>query len=170
VEASLTGHLVFSTLHTNSAAETVTRLLDLGIDPVSFSDAFLGVLAQRLVRTLCEKCKQPYTPDEQELTLIRRYYGEQYFAELSVDPAAGALQKAVGCPACDHTGYRGRTGIHELLVSTPKMKDLIYHTATADDIQKLALAEGMRTLMQDGIAKMFKGQTDLPQIRRVASA
>jgi len=169
VEASLTGHLVFSTLHTNSAAETVTRLLDLGIDPVSFSDAFLGVLAQRLVRTLCEKCKQPYQPEAQELTLVRRYYGEEHFAELNVDPATLMLQKATGCPACDNSGYRGRTGIHELLVSTPKMKDLIYHKATADELQKLAMAEGMRTLMQDGIAKMFKGQTDLSQIRKVAT-
>src|SRR3569832_350802 len=82
VEASLTGHLVFSSLHTISAAETVTRLLDLGIDPISFSEAVLGVRAQRLVRTLCEKCKQTYTPDADELTLIRRYYGEEHFAEL----------------------------------------------------------------------------------------
>lgn len=169
VEASLTGHLVFSTLHTNSAAETVTRLLDLGIDPVSFSDAFLGVLAQRLVRTLCEKCKQPYNPNSEELTLVRRYYGEEHFAELKVDPATATFQKAIGCPACDNTGYRGRTGIHELLVSSPRMKDLIYHKATADEIQKLSVSEGMRTLMQDGIAKMFKGQTDLTQIRKVAA-
>jgi type II secretory ATPase GspE/PulE/Tfp pilus assembly ATPase PilB-like protein len=169
VEASLTGHLVFSTLHTNSAAETVTRLLDLGIDPVSFSDAFLGVMAQRLVRTLCDKCKQPYTPDQEELTLIRRYYGEENFAELKVDPASASLHKAVGCPACNNTGYRGRTGIHELLISSHAMKDLIYHKATADEIQKLSMAEGMRTLMQDGIAKMFKGQTDLAQIRKVAA-
>ena len=169
VEASLTGHLVFSTLHTNSAAETVTRLLDLGIDPISFSDAFLGVLAQRLVRTLCDKCKQPYTPEEEELILIRRYYSEERFAELKVDPATATLQKAVGCPACDNTGYRGRTGIHELLVSSHTMKDLIYHKATADEIQKLSIVEGMRTLMQDGIAKMFKGQTDLAQIRKVAA-
>lgn len=169
VEASLTGHLVFSTLHTNSAAETVTRLLDLGIDPISFSDAFLGVLAQRLVRTLCDKCKQPYHPDEQELTIIRRYYGEEQFDELKVNPATATLQKATGCPACDNTGYRGRTGIHELLVSSHSMKDLIYHKATADAIQKLSMKEGMRTLMQDGIAKMFKGQTDLAQIRKVAA-
>jgi type II secretory ATPase GspE/PulE/Tfp pilus assembly ATPase PilB-like protein len=170
VEASLTGHLVFSTLHTNSAAETVTRLLDLGIDPVSFSDAFLGVLAQRLVRTLCDKCKQAYTPDAEELTLIRRYYGEEHFAELKVDPAKITLQKAIGCPACNNSGYRGRTGIHELLVSSNTMKDLIYRKATADEIQKLSMSEGMRTLMQDGIAKMLKGQTDLTQIRKVAAA
>jgi type II secretory ATPase GspE/PulE/Tfp pilus assembly ATPase PilB-like protein len=169
VEASLTGHLVFSTLHTNSAAETITRLLDLGIDPISFSDAFLGVLAQRLVRTLCEKCKQPYHPDAEELTLITRYYGEEYFAELKVDPATVNLQKAVGCPACDNTGYRGRTGIHELLVSSHTIKELIYHKGTAEEIQKMSMKEGMRTLMQDGISKMFLGQTDLAQIRKVAA-
>ena len=169
VEASLTGHLVFSTLHTNSAAETVTRLLDLGIDPVSFSDAFLGVLAQRLVRTLCEKCKQTYRPDEAELTLIRRYYGEEHFAEVCADPATATLHKAVGCPACDNSGYRGRTGIHELLVTSRGIKELIYHKGTADQIQTLSMQEGMRTLMQDGIAKMFKGQTDLVQVRKVAA-
>ena len=128
------------------------------------------MLAQRLVRTLCDKCKQDYKPDEEELTLIRRYYGEEHFAELKVNPSSVTLQKAVGCPTCNNSGYRGRTGIHELLVSTPKMKDLIYRKATADEIQKLAMAEGMRTLMQDGIAKMFKGQTDLAQIRKVAAA
>src|SRR3569833_3133844 len=169
VEASLTGHLVFSTLHTNSAAETVTRLLDLGIDPISFSDAFLGVLAQRLVRTLCEKCKQTYTPDADELTLIRHYYGEEHFAELCPDPAKVTLFKAVGCPACDNTGYRGRTGIHELLVTSRGIKELINHKGTADEIQTLSMKEGMRTLMQDGIAKMFKGQTDLAQVRKVAA-
>jgi len=169
VEASLTGHLVFSTLHTNSAAETVTRLLDLGIDPVSFSDAFLGVLAQRLVRTLCEKCKQTYRPDEAELTLIRRYYGEEHFAEVCADAATATLHKAVGCAACDNSGYRGRTGIHELLVTSRGIKELIYHKGTADQIQTLSMQEGMRTLMQDGIAKMFKGQTDLVQVRKVAA-
>lgn len=169
VEASLTGHLVFSTLHTNSAAETVTRLLDLGIDPVSFSDAFLGVLAQRLVRTLCEKCKQSYQPDGDELTLIRRYYGEEHFSDICADPAKVTLYKAMGCPACDNSGYRGRTGIHELLVTSRGIKDLIYRKATADEIQRLSMQEGMRTLMQDGIAKMFKGQTDLVQVRKVAA-
>ena len=101
--------------------------------------------------------------------MIRRYYGEENFAELKVDPTTASLHKAVGCPACNNTGYRGRTGIHELLISSHAMKDLIYHKATADEIQKLSMAEGMRTLMQDGIAKMFKGQTDLAQIRKVAA-
>ncbi len=169
VEASLTGHLVFSTLHTNSSAETITRLLDLGIDPISFSDAFLGVMAQRLVRTLCEKCKKPYQPDVDELTLIRRYYGEEHFAEICPDSSKATLYKAPGCPACDGTGYRGRTGIHELLVSSRGIKDLIYHKGTAEELQALSMKEGMRTLMQDGITKMFKGQTDLAQVRKVAA-
>lgn len=169
VEASLTGHLVFSTLHTNSSAETITRLLDLGIDPISFSDAFLGVMAQRLVRTLCEKCKKPYQPDVDELTLIRRYYGEEHFAEVCPDPGKATLYKAPGCPACDGTGYRGRTGIHELLVSSRGIKELIYHKGTAEELQALSMKEGMRTLMQDGITKMFKGQTDLAQVRKVAA-
>lgn len=169
VEASLTGHLVFSTLHTNSSAETITRLLDLGIDPISFSDAFLGVMAQRLVRTLCEKCKKPYQPDADELTLIRRYYGEEHFAEVCPDPGKATLYKAPGCPACDGTGYRGRTGIHELLVSSRGIKELIYHKGTAEELQALSMKEGMRTLMQDGITKMFKGQTDLAQVRKVAA-
>ncbi len=169
IEASLTGHLVFSTLHTNSAAETVTRLLDLGINPVSFSDALLGVLAQRLVRTLCEKCKQAYHPDAGELKLIERYYGEEYFSELNINPETVSLYKAVGCEDCGGVGYRGRVGIHELLVTTQGMKDLIYHKANAADIHQLSMQEGMRTLMQDGILKMFKGMTDLVQLRKVAA-
>ncbi|HHM05664.1 MAG TPA: GspE/PulE family protein [Gammaproteobacteria bacterium] len=168
VEASLTGHLVFSTLHTNSAAETVTRLLDLGIDPVSFSDALLGVMAQRLVRTLCDKCKEAYHPDDEELTLLQRYYGEERYDELKVG-GKPALYKAVGCTHCGGSGYLGRTGIHELLVTSPTLKDLIYHKATAAEIEKLSIGEGMRTLMQDGIAKLFQGQTDLAQVRKVAT-
>lgn len=169
VEASLTGHLVFSTLHTNSAPETLTRLLDMGIDPISFSDALLGVLAQRLVRTLCKECKQTYTPEAEEVQLLQRYYGEKDFAELKVDPAQVKLYRAVGCDKCGGTGYRGRTGVHELLVASPEMKELIYRRATAAEIKALAMQQGMRTLMQDGIVKLLKGQTDLAQVRRVAA-
>ncbi|MGD8514849.1 MAG: GspE/PulE family protein, partial [Granulosicoccaceae bacterium] len=169
VEASLTGHLVFSTLHTNSAPETLTRLLDMGIDPVSFSDALLGVLAQRLVRTLCSDCKQTYTPEAEEFQLLQRYYGEEVFGELNVDRANLKLYRAVGCDRCGGTGYRGRTGVHELLVSTHEMKELIYRRATASEIKELAVQQGMRTLMQDGIVKLLKGQTDLAQVRRVAA-
>lgn len=169
IEASLTGHMVFSTLHTNSAAETVTRLLDMGIDPISFSDALLGVLAQRLVRTLCDKCKQAYQPTTREIESLIHYYGEQYFDELNVDRAGLTLYKAKGCEHCAGSGYRGRTGVHELLVSSPEMIELIYKNATAGEIHSLSVQQGMRTLMQDGIAKLLRGQTDIEQIMKVAS-
>ncbi|MCB0335797.1 MAG: Flp pilus assembly complex ATPase component TadA [Bdellovibrionales bacterium] len=108
VEASLTGHVVFSTLHTNSAAETVTRLLDLGLDPVSFSDALLGVLAQRLVRTLCKECKESYVLEQEEYDTIKRYYGEEFFDELGIKVGETELfQKGSGCSNCNNSGYRG---------------------------------------------------------------
>jgi len=169
IEASLTGHLVFSTLHTNSATETLTRLLDLGIDPVSFSDALLGVLAQRLVRTLCADCKERYTPDEDEFNLLKRYYGEDAFDELGLVRENVELYRATGCKKCGDSGYRGRTGVHELLVATPSLKEMVYRRATASELKDMAASEGMRTLMQDSIAKLLKGQTDLAQVRRVVS-
>ncbi len=146
----------------------MVRLLDLGIDPVNFSDALLGVLAQRLVRTLCDACKQPYTPDEEELRLLARYYREDLFPELGVNADDLTLYRAGGCDKCAETGYRGRTGVHELLVATPRMKELIYGRAGASELAELAMQEGMRTLMQDGIAKLINGQTDLAQVRKVA--
>lgn len=167
VEASLTGHLVLSTLHTNSAPETITRLLDLGIDPISFSDALLGVLAQRLVRTLCPSCKKPYLASADEIALLQRRYGE-HSAELNLSEKV-KLHKAVGCEECNHTGYRGRTGIHELLISTPEMREKIYQGATVSDIRAQAEADGMRSLMQDGIEKVLKGDIDFDQLRRVTA-
>lgn len=170
IEASLTGHLVLSTLHTNSAPETVTRLLDLGVDPMNFADALLGVLAQRLMRTLCSACKQPYQPDAHEIQQLMHAYGEAQFAELGVDPGTLQLYKAVGCEKCGNTGYRGRTGIHELLQSTPAMRELIFTKASVAEIRDLAVKEGMRTLLQDGVAKVVLGQSDLSQLYRVASS
>lgn len=169
VEASLTGHLVFSTLHTNSAAETVVRLLDLGIDPVSFSDALLGVLAQRLVRMLCAECKQSYRPSEEDITLIKRYYGEQYWPELNINTAELTLYKAVGCNTCNNTGYKGRMGIHELLIASRPLKEAIYRCGTAGEMHRISMEDGMRTLMQDGIMKLLRGVTDLAQIRKVTA-
>ncbi len=167
IEASLTGHLVLSTLHTDSAAETVTRLLDPGIDPVSFSDALLGVLAQRLMRTLCPDCKQAYDAGAEGYATLQRYYGEEYSPKLGLERDGLVLFRAVGCDGCGHTGYRGRTGIHELLVSSEEMRSLIYRKATATEIQTLALKQGMRTLRQDGIAKLIEGHSDLDQLRKV---
>lgn len=172
VEASLTGHLVLSTLHTNSAPETVTRLLDLEVDPMTLTDALLGVLAQRLMRTLCPKCKTPYQPTTEETDYLARLYLNEFGAPkpedaLTINPKETTLYKANGCPVCNNTGYRGRTGIHELLVNTKQMKQLIPKSASIKAMRELAIAEGMRTLLQDGIVKIIAGQTDLAQLHRV---
>ncbi len=169
VEASLTGHLVFSTLHTNSAPETITRLIDLGIDPLNFADAFLGVLAQRLIRTLCGECKESYTPDGEELDQIIHTYGEDLFPELGIKREEIKLCKPVGCEKCGNTGYKGRTGVHELLISTAEMKKKIIAKEEVVELRKLAVSQGMRTLLQDGIMKVLKGQTDFLQLRRVVA-
>lgn len=167
IEASLTGHLVFSTLHTNSAPETVTRLLDMGLDPLNFSDAIIGIVAQRLVRTLCNDCKEPYTPEAGEIERLVNAYGKELFPELGIDLAKAKLCRAKGCEKCGGTGYRGRTGIHEVLVGTREMKNLIVTRPGPDQVRILAAQQGMRTLLQDGVAKVFMGQTDLDQVRGI---
>jgi type II secretory ATPase GspE/PulE/Tfp pilus assembly ATPase PilB-like protein len=167
IEASLTGHLVFSTLHTNSAPETVIRLLDMDLDPMNFADALIGVLAQRLVRTLCKTCKEEYTPTADELEKLIHYYGKEAFPELGLDMSKIKLCRASGCDRCEDTGYRGRTGIHELLVATEDMKKLIAKASPANVIRDQAFKDGMRTLFQDGIYKILHGQTDLVQLRKV---
>ncbi len=167
IEASLTGHLVFSTLHTNSAPETVTRLLDMGMDPFNFADALLGVLAQRLVRTLCKDCKETYNPRQDEFdALVRAYDGDFDILGISYSKDL-ELCRANGCPNCGNTGYRGRTGIHELLVGSDEIKTLIQTRAKMEDLRKQAIKDGMATLMQDGIRKVFNGETDLVQVRKV---
>ncbi|MCP4716151.1 MAG: GspE/PulE family protein [Deltaproteobacteria bacterium] len=167
VEASLTGHLVLSTLHTNSAPETITRLLDLGIDPLNFADAFLGVLAQRLIRTLCGECKEAFEPSEEEFEQLVHAYGAEFFPELNVKREGLTLYRAGGCDKCGKTGYRGRTGIHELLVSSPEMKKLIVSNSEIAEMRALAIQQGMRTLVQDGVYKIIKGQTDLVQLHHI---
>jgi len=169
VEASLTGHLVLSTLHTNSAPETITRLLDLGLDPVNFSDALLGVLAQRLMRTLCSKCKEAYKPTADELDHLVVTYGRDQFGELGIDLANVQLKRPVGCDECGGTGYKGRTGIHELLVGTQPLRSLIYNKASLDELRQQALKDGMRTLKQDGILKILTGYSDYKQLLRVVA-
>jgi len=168
IEASLTGHLVFSTLHTNSAPESVTRLLDMGMDPFNFADAILGILAQRLVRTLCKSCKKPYHPAKDEFEELTREYGEKEFAELDIKYTDDLqLYKPEGCDICSNTGYRGRMGIHELLTGTDNIKRMIQESAPMEEIRQLSLDEGMRTLKQDGISKIFQGHCDLLQVRKV---
>lgn len=185
VEASLTGHLVMSTLHTNTAPETITRLIDLGLDPFSFSDSILAVMAQRLVRRLCPHCVQrrDMTEDElEQLTLdfqsslanddplrdrsvLHRQWRDTY-------AAGGTLQTAhaPGCEKCGRTGFRGRLGIHELLVVTHQLRHLIQVRARSDDLLQQALADGMRTLRQDGIEKVLLGQTGLAEVRANSNA
>ena len=167
IEASLTGHLVFSTLHTNSAPETITRLLDMGMDPFNFADALLGVLAQRLVRTLCKKCKEKYHPARDEFdALVRAYEGD--FDALGFEyNDAFFLYRPKGCSMCGNSGYRGRTGIHELILGTDDLKSLIQGRAKMEELRTQAVKDGMTTLTQDGIRKVCLGLTDLTQVRRV---
>jgi len=168
VEASLTGHLVFSTLHTNSAPETIVRLLDMGIDPLNFADSLIGILAQRLVRTLCKKCKEEYHPTKEEYSEMIRNYGDEPFAKLNI-PYTDDLKlfRPKGCNACNNTGYRGRMGIHELLVSTDEIKRAIQKRESVESLRKTAISQGMTTLLQDGIIKVIQGHTDLHQVLRV---
>ena len=175
IEASLTGHLVLSTLHTNSAPESVTRLLDLGMDPFNFADALLGVLSQRLVRKLCPNCREVYAPSRQELFSL----AEEYCLHSGLQPQAVldqwqqnhpdgirlARARERGCTLCQGSGYRGRAGIHELLVNSPALKSLIQSRTPVADLSARAIAEGMRTLKQDGIVKVLTGVTDILQVR-----
>jgi len=169
VEASLTGHLVLSTLHTNSAPETITRLLDLGLDAVNFSDALLGVLAQRLMRTLCPNCKESYTPEFKEVDHLINEYGREQFEELEIETSNLRLQRAVGCEKCSGLGYRGRVGVHEVLLGTPQLRSLIYNNAEMEALREQAVKDGMRTLKQDGIAKIFMGLSDYSQLLNVTA-
>jgi type II secretory ATPase GspE/PulE/Tfp pilus assembly ATPase PilB-like protein len=169
VEASLTGHLVLSTLHTNSAPETISRFLDMGIDPLNFADSLLGILAQRLVRTLCDKCKEAYHPTREEYDEIVRSYGAELFEKRNIPYVAGLkLYRPKGCDACDQTGYKGRIGIHELLINSDEIrKKAIAYTEGIEIIRKIAMEQGMLTLYQDGVLKAFQGITDIKQVRRV---
>lgn len=169
IESSLTGHLVFSTLHTNSAAETVARLLDMGMDPFNFSDAILCILAQRLARRLCSDCKETYRPDKRELDGIIEEYGAEHFAGTGLNGSELTLARLKGCPKCNDSGYKGRLGLHELLEGNEKMKGLIKRKADVEVIRAQAVADGMTTLKQDGILKAFQGLTDLREVRRVCS-
>jgi type II secretory ATPase GspE/PulE/Tfp pilus assembly ATPase PilB-like protein len=169
IEASLTGHLVFSTLHTNSAVETVIRLLDMGLDAFNFADALLSVVAQRLVRRICVECREEYHPEQDEFDELVRAYGIDEFARLGVKYDDDfVLYRGKGCGACDNAGYRGRLGIHELLVATDPMKKLIQSKARVAEMVKVAKEEGMTTLVQDGILKALEGLTDLKQVKAVA--
>jgi type II secretory ATPase GspE/PulE/Tfp pilus assembly ATPase PilB-like protein len=167
IEASLTGHLVFSTLHTNSAPETITRLLDMGMDPFNFADALLGVLAQRLVRTLCKECKEAYHPDQEEYDNLVRLYNGDFDALGFPYNEDFTLKRANGCDKCNNTGYKGRTAIVELLDGTDEMKSLIQGKAMMETLRQQAIKDGMTSLMQDGIRRVLLGETDIQQVRKV---
>ena len=178
IEASLTGHLVMSTLHTNSAAESITRLLEIGIDPFMFSDSLLAILAQRLVRRLCAECSVKQLLQGQDLAHLAQIHlesggatgqsKEQLIAhwQATHGDAQGRLwhYRRQGCKKCDATGYHGRLGVHEILVADDRLRDLIRHRAPARDIVALGQASGMITLRQDGIDKLFAGLTDLTEV------
>ncbi len=187
IEASLTGHLVFATLHTNSAPESIIRLLDRGMDPFNFSDALLGILAQRLAKRLCS-CKQPYTPEAAELTAFLREYCEELMStpRFKADPKAAmegvyrdwvkhygsekgqlALYKPVGCDKCGGSGFKGRCGLHELLVASDRLKKAIQEHARVAEMLAISLEEGMRTLKQDGMEKCLTGVTHIKEVRSV---
>ncbi len=167
IEASLTGHLVFSTLHTNSAPETITRLIDIGLDPFSFADAILGVLAQRLVRNLCH-CKEEYHPGKEEFDYLVEQFGRDDFVKLGIEYKDRLLLcRPNGCEKCLGTGYKGRTGLHEVLVGTHEIKRLVQKKAPIEEIRKQAKKDGMTTIYQDGIRKIFNGETDLIQVKKV---
>jgi type II secretory ATPase GspE/PulE/Tfp pilus assembly ATPase PilB-like protein len=169
VEASLTGHLVFSTIHTNSAVETVVRLLDLGCDPFNFSDAMLGVLAMRLCKRICQDCKEAYQPAETEYSELMAGYGRPDWASLEGEHGTSfLLYRGRGCSSCSYTGFRGRLPLHELMIGSDSIKALIQGRARTDELLQTARQEGMTTLLQDGIRKVLQGLTTYKQVRAVA--
>jgi type II secretory ATPase GspE/PulE/Tfp pilus assembly ATPase PilB-like protein len=169
IEASLTGHLVLSTLHTNSAVETVIRLLDLGCDSFNFADAMLGVLAQRLCKRICTQCKEAYHPSRQEYDELMQGYGAQDWSTVGIEYTADlSLYRGRGCGACNRTGFKGRIPLHELLRGSEEMKRLIQSRARTADMLSLAMKEGVSTLVQDGIQKVLRGETTYRQVRAVA--
>ena len=170
IEASLTGHLVLSTLHTNSAVETVTRLLDMGCDPFSFSDAMLGVLAQRLAKRLCKDCKEKYHPGKEEHDELVGAYGKEWW-ERNKMPAYDdkfMLTRFKGCDTCNRSGFKGRVGLHELMIGTDDIKKLIQTKAKTEDMVHQAMKDGMTTLVQDGIDKTLQGLTTFKEVKAVA--
>jgi type II secretory ATPase GspE/PulE/Tfp pilus assembly ATPase PilB-like protein len=166
IEASTTGHLVLSTLHTNNAPETIVRLLDMGIDPFAFADSLLCVLAQRLVRSLCILCKESYHPGEEEFQDLAHHYGKD-FPSLHIHYEGLSLCRPRGCPECNDTGYRGMMGIFELLTASDNIKQMITSRKSIAAIRKTASGEGMKTLLQGGVLKVLRGETDFIEVLSV---
>ncbi|MEO5954685.1 MAG: GspE/PulE family protein [Nitrospiraceae bacterium] len=169
IEASLTGHLVMSTLHTNSAVETVTRLLDMGCDSFSFADAMLGVLAQRLTRRICKDCKEQYVGTAVEYEEIRQGYGPENWDKLGIpQDNTFRLARGKGCETCNRTGFKGRVALHELLLGSDRIKRMIQSKAKTEEMVHAAIEDGMTTLMQDGVQKTLLGHTTFKEVKAVA--
>jgi general secretion pathway protein E len=159
IQASLTGHLVMSTVHTNDAATALTRLVEMGVEPFLVASSLVGVLAQRLIRTLCDNCKEPYTPSAaaaREIGIHNLEPGTQFYKE-------------VGCDKCLNTGYKGRKGIYELLIVTDKIRSLVVQNKDASEIKKAALATGTKLLLDDGTRNVLLGKTTAEEVLRVAT-
>ncbi|MFC1523962.1 ATPase, T2SS/T4P/T4SS family [Thermodesulfobacteriota bacterium] len=166
IEASLTGHLVFTTLHTNSAPETITRLLGMGLEPFSFADSLIGIVAQRLVKKLCTKCRKKYTTSKSERQAIIEEYGDHPIHPLHPSSLTKVrLYKPAGCSHCNNTGYKGRFAIHEILKVNDGLKQHIEKNSPVSVLREHAFLAGMTTLKQDGILKVIQGETDFKQIR-----
>jgi len=160
IQAALTGHLVLSTLHTNDAPSTTTRLVDMGVEPFLISASVIGALAQRLGRKICDNCKEPYQPRRDQLLSFG-------FDPDLPENRDQVFYHGVGCEACRHTGYYGRIGIFELLIMTPEVQEMVVRRASHQDIKEAAIAQGMVTLKQDAFAKILRGITDIEEVTRV---
>jgi len=159
-ESALTGHLVFSTLHTNSAVDAVTRLIEIGVDPFLVAPSLLGILAQRLVRRICKKCKESYMASPDEMRILG--------ASITDDPLE--LYKGNGCPTCRGSGFSGRIAIHELVVVTDEIRDLVFREASSDSIAEAAYKVGYRSMRFDGLKKAMRGLTTIGEVTRVTTA
>ncbi|NOQ66134.1 MAG: type II secretion system protein E, partial [Desulfobacterales bacterium] len=167
IEASLTGHVVLSTLHTNSAPETLVRLVEMGMDPISFSEALSAVIAQRLVRRLCKKCGKSFKPNKEQFEKLKVAYELEWFEKHGMATEKQAFKQKKGCKECDQIGYRGRVAIFEMLENTDRIKKGIKEKASIEELRQMAMENGMRTLRMDAVEKIFQGITELDEILRV---
>jgi len=158
VQAALTGHLVLSTLHTNDSPTTFTRIVDMGVEPFLVSTSLLGIVAQRLIRKICPKCKEEYTPTPETIDMLG--LKEKVSADVK-------FSRGKGCPSCNKSGYKGRVGIYEVLRNSPQIQELVLNKGSAEDIRRVAIKEGMRTLRDTAIEKMLSGLTTVEEVVRV---
>ena len=158
IQASLTGHLVFSTLHTNDAPGSITRLIDMGVQPFLVASSVMAVMAQRLVRVICSKCKEPYTPDASEL---------QQFDISPEEAAQATFMRGRGCNECQHTGYRGRKAVFELMTMNATLREMTFRREPTQNIRRQARLFGMRTISDDAKDKALEGITTLAEVYKL---